>query len=140
MGHMKVASISSKAMSQLSAKSLCTTELKDAVLFRRGEPPFGIFLLRRGSISLRLEDDDGNVLIDRTVTPDSIVGLPACLSENSYSLTAQTLEECDLAFVGRKTLIELIKDDPKIGLELMRALGEEIGQMRQQILSAPATA
>lgn len=137
---MKIAAISPKAMSQLSAKAELFAEPKDAVLFRRGERPFGIFILRRGSISLRLEGDDGNVFSDITVTPDSIVGLPACLSDSRYSLTAQTLEECDVGFVGQKTLTDLIIGDPQIGLELMRSLGEEIGQMRQQILPAPATA
>jgi CRP/FNR family transcriptional regulator, cyclic AMP receptor protein len=134
---MKVASISAKALSQLFGKALSITEPKGAVLFRRGEPPFGVFLLRKGSISLRLESDQGNVFIDRAVTPVSIVGLPACLSDSRYSLTAQTLEESDLAFIGRNVLTEVIKDDPRIGLELMRALGEEIGQMRQYILSGP---
>jgi CRP/FNR family transcriptional regulator len=138
MIRMKVASICPKAMSQLSAKALLITEPKGAVLFRRGEPPFGIFLLRRGSISLRLEDDEGNVFVNRTVTPESILGLPACLSESRYSLTAQTLEEADLAFVARNTLTELIKEEPRIGLELLKALGDEIVDMRQHMLTAPS--
>lgn len=46
-------------------------------------------------------------------------------------MTAETLEESELAFVDRLALIELIKVDPSIGLELMRALGEELLQMRR---------
>lgn len=75
--------------------------------------------------------------MDRTVTPDSIVGLPATLSGDRYSLTAVTLEESDLALVDRPALIELVKSDPSIGLELMRALGEEVLQMRAILASTP---
>jgi len=75
--------------------------------------------------------------VDRTVTPDSIVGLPSTLSGGRYSLTAVTLEESELALVDRPVLTELVKSDPTIGLELMRALGEEVLQMRAILASTP---
>jgi len=118
--------------------ALRVTEPKGAVLFRRDEPAFGVFLVRKGSISLRLESGEGKVLWDRTVTRDSIVGLPASVSGGRYSLTAVTLEESELAFVNRQALIQLLKDDPSIGLELMRALGEEVLQTRALLASTPA--
>jgi len=134
---MRVAPVSQTAQSQLLANARGVTEPKGAVLFRRGEPAFGIFLVRKGSLSLRLESGDGKALVDRTVTPDSIVGLPATLSGARYSLTAVTLEESELALVDRPALIELVKSDPSIGLELMRALGEEVLQMRAILVSTP---
>ena len=134
---MRVAPVSQTAQSQLLAKARGLTEPKGAVLFRMGEPAFGIFLLRKGSLSLRLESGEGKVLVDRTVTPNSIVGLPSTLSGGRYSLTAVTLEESDLALVDRPVLMELVKSDPSLGLELMRALGEEVLQMRAILASTP---
>jgi CRP-like cAMP-binding protein len=113
-------------------------EPKGAVLFRRDEPAFGIFLVQKGRISLRLESDDGKPILNRTLTQDSIVGLPSTLSGGRYSLTAVTLEESELAFVDRQALIELIRGEPSLGLELMRALGEEVLQMRATLASAAA--
>jgi len=134
---MRVAPVSQTTQSHLLAKARGVTEPKGAVLFRRGEPAFGIFLLRKGSLSLRLESGEGKVLVDRTATPDSIIGLPSTLSGGRYSLTAVTLEESDLALVDRAALIELLKSDPSIGLELMRALGDEVLQMRAILASTP---
>jgi len=134
---MRVAPVSQTAQSRLLAKARGVTEPKGAVLFRMGEPAFGIFLLRKGSLSLQLESGEGKVLVDRTVTPDSIVGLPSTLSGGRYSLTAVTLEESDLALVDRPSLIELVKSDPSIGLELMCALGEEVLEMRAILASTP---
>jgi len=137
---MRVAQVSQAVQSQLLAKARRVREPKGAVLFRRDEPAFGIFLVRKGSISLRLECDKGKVLLDRTAKRNSIVGLPATLAGERYSLSAVTLEESQLAFVDRLALIELIKDDPSIGLELMRTLGDEVIQMRAMLASAPPAA
>jgi CRP-like cAMP-binding protein len=134
---MRVAPVSQTVQSQLLAKARRVPEPKGAVLYRRDEPAFGIFLVRKGSISLRLESEEGKAILDRTVTRDSIVGLPATLSGGRYSLTAETLEESELAFVDRLALIELIKGDPSIGLELIRALGEELLQMRRILAQHP---
>ena len=136
---MRVAPVSQTVQSKLLAKARRVPEPKGAVLFRRDEPAFGIFLVRKGSISLRLESaEEGKPILDRTVTRDSIVGLPGTLSGGRYSLTAVTLEKSELALVERLALIQLIKSDPSIGVELMRALGEEVLQMRATLASARA--
>jgi len=109
------------------------------VLFRRNEPAFGIFLICKGSVSLRLELERGQPHWERTATRNSIVGLPGTLSGARYSLTAVALEKSDLAFVDGSALLDLIKRDTSVGLELMRALGEEVVQMREVLASAPGT-
>ena len=134
---MRVAPVSQEVLNQLVAPAVRTTEPKDAVLFRRDEPAFGIFVVLKGSVSLRLESVSGTAIIDRTVTPDSIIGLPAALSGGRYSLTAVTLEESELACLNLQALFELIKTDPKVGMEVMHALGDEVHQMRAILASEP---
>lgn len=131
---------SQTAQSELLAKATLRTEPKGAVLFRRGEPSLGIFLVRKGSISLQLESGEGQAILDRIVSRDGIVGLPSTLGGGRYSLTAVTLEESELAFVEGQALIELVKSNPGIGLEVVHALGEEVVQMREILASAPAVA
>lgn len=125
--------------SALLAKAVLRKEPKGAVLFRRGEPSLGVFLVRRGSISLRLESSEGEAILDRTVRRDAIVGLPATLSGGRYSLTALTLEESDLAFVERDALLALVGSNPGIGFEILHALGEEVVEMREVLASIPGT-
>jgi len=96
---MRVGGNFKRCAGQLLALSAKKTMPKGAVLFRRGEPAFGVFLVIKGRVSLRLEGQHGAVLWERTVTPDSIIGLPGTLVGGRHSLTAQTLEETELAFV-----------------------------------------
>jgi CRP-like cAMP-binding protein len=137
---MRVAPVSKTIQSHLLAAARPLTQPKGTVLFRRDEPAFGIFLVLKGSISLRLEAGEGRAILVRKATRDSIIGLPATLSGGRYSLTAVTLEKSDLALIDRPVLLELIKGDPSLGLELLRALGEEVTQMRAILASQPAPA
>ena len=134
---MRVAPVSETVQSELLHVAQQATEPKGAVLFRRNEPAFGIFLVRKGSVSLRLEAEEEDPFWERIVTGDSIVGLPATLSGGRYSLTAIVLEDSELAFVERSVLLDLIRNNPAIGLELMRALSEEVVQMRNVLVSTP---
>lgn len=135
---MRVGAVSQTAQLELLAMAQRMIQPKGAVLFRRGEPAFGVYLVRRGSISLRLECEKGKVLWQRIATRDSIVGLPGTLAGGRYSLTAVTLERSELALVNSKSLVGLIKRDPGIGLELVRALGDEVLQMRTILASGNA--
>jgi len=90
--------------------------------------------VRKGRISLRLETEKGKVLWHRIVTRDSIVGLPGTLAGGRYSLTAVTLQKSELAFVSSHALIDLVKRDPGTGMELVRALGDEVLQMRDVLV------
>lgn len=137
---MRVAPVSKSVQSHLLAAARPVTEPKGAILFRRDEPAFGIFLVQKGSISLRLESGEGKAILVRTATPGSIIGLPATLSGGRYSLTAVTREKSELALIDRPVLLALIKANPSVGLELLRALGEEVGQMRAVLASSPASA
>jgi CRP-like cAMP-binding protein len=133
---MRMAAVSRITQSKLLAMAQTTTEPKGAVLFRRNEPAFGVFLVRKGKISLRLETEEGKVLWHRVVTRDSIVGLPGTLAGGRYSLTAVTLQKSDLAFVSSPALTDLVKCDPGMGMELVRVLGDEVRQMRDVLASS----
>jgi CRP/FNR family transcriptional regulator len=137
---MRVASVSSEIQSRLLAIAHRVSEPAGAILFRRGEPASGIFIILAGHVSLRLESHGENPLWERIVESNSIVGLPGTLTGDRYSLTAVVIEPSELAFIDRSVLQELIKSDPAVGMELIRALSEEIVQMRTVMLDAPKIA
>lgn len=136
---MTVAPVSQTAQVQLLAVAKQVTEPKGVVLFRRGESAFGVFLVRSGKISLQLDDEEGKTLWKRIATRSSVIGLPATLAGGRYSLTAVTLQKSQLAFVDAKDLIDLIRRDPALGLELVRAVGGEMLQPRALLASTAAS-
>jgi CRP-like cAMP-binding protein len=135
---MRTATVSANAQSVLFALGTRVTEPKGTVLFRKGEPSFGVFLVAKGRVGLRLEGKQGKSTWNRIATKGSIVGVPATLAGTRYSLTAVTLEQSEVAFINRTALVERIKNDPGLGLELICILGDEVVQTRTILAATPS--
>jgi CRP-like cAMP-binding protein len=110
---------------------------KGSILFRRGDEPLGVFLVRRGRIGLCL-DCENKAFPRRVLGPGAIVGLPASVSGNPYSLTAEVVRDSEFAFVSRRSLVECLRNDPNFGFEIITMLSSEICDMRSFLKSKPS--
>ena len=99
------------------------------VLFRSGEPGSGVFLVRDGLVRLSLGDNP-LVYPSRELGRGAVIGLPATFSGEPYSLTAEVEQDCEVDFVPRDRLLDLVKCNPELGVEIARVLSEEIFEMR----------
>jgi CRP-like cAMP-binding protein len=101
---------------------------KKSILFRRGDMPVGVFLVRKGRVSLAL---DGTNAASRTLGPGSVLGLPATLNGRPYSLTATVTEDCQLDFVRREAVLCLLRENTFVCFQALQILGSEISDMRR---------
>lgn len=124
---------------EFEAASRLVKKGKGTVLFRRGMASRGAYLVRRGQIELSLEDG-ADLYPTRLVGPGAMVGLPASVSGEPYSLTAVTTKDCELGFVPRKQLLGLLQSNTGIAMQLLQILSEEIAQMRQAAKAALSAA
>jgi hypothetical protein len=99
---------SAELREELQRLSTVTTRLKGSILFRRGDSPLGLFLVRKGRIGLCL-DCETEAYPVRMLGPGAIAGLPASVSGNPYSLTAEVLQDSELAFVPRRLVVSFLK-------------------------------
>lgn len=136
---MRAPTVSISTQSELLVLGNKVTKPKGTVLFRRGEPAFGVFLITKGRVGLRLGDQEEECSWNRVAGKGSIVGLPASLAAGCYSLTAVTLGESELAFLDRTTLVDLIQTNSSLSLELICLLGDEVLQTRSKLKSASST-
>ena len=102
---------------------------KGDVLFRAGEQARGAFLVKRGKVQLQLEGA-GGLYPTRVLGSGAVVGLPATVSGEPYSLTAQATQDCELNFISRKDLLALLQNNTTAALQILQILSEEIYQMR----------
>lgn len=102
---------------------------KGSILFRRGDDVTGVYLIHRGRISLGL-DYENPVYPARTLGPGTIAGLPASISGKAYSLTAEVVEDSELAFVPRGAVVACLRKNPSLCFQVMDMLSEEIADIR----------
>jgi CRP-like cAMP-binding protein len=102
---------------------------KGTTLFQRGEQPAGVYLIHSGRISLGL-DYENSIYPARILGPGAIVGLPASVSGNPYSLAATVIEDSELAFVPREAVVTCLKKNPIFCFQVMDILSDEIADIR----------
>jgi len=132
---MQKPKLSPEVQAQLQAAAISVSRGKGAVLFHAGEPCRGAFLIRSGRIKLSLEGNE-DLYPTRFLGEGTVVGLPATLSGEAYSLTAETAERCRLSFIPRRKLLNLVRRDAAVATQILLLLSEEIYQMRKAAKAA----
>lgn len=93
-----------------------------AILFVEGQVARGIFVLCSGKVKLSTVSREGKVLILKTVEAGEVLGLSATVSGASYEMTAETAMPCQLNFVGRKDLLEMLHAHSEVGVRAAQSL------------------
>lgn len=99
------------------------------ILFRKGDATKGVFLVLSGRVALSAGDDP--VRITRIAEKGSILGLPATVRNKPYSLTAETVTECQLCRVTPEPFRELLSQNPAFGMSVIAMLAEEVSVLRK---------
>jgi len=99
---------------------------RGSILFREGTPARGIFLLCEGKARLSVCSESGKRLTLQIVGPGEVVGLSAALSGTPYEVTAEILEDAQVAIVRRKDLLEFLHDYREACLQVVHLLSEDL--------------
>jgi CRP-like cAMP-binding protein len=127
--------VSAELKDQLERLATSVSKPKGAVLFRRGAAAAGVFLIRRGKVSLGL-DCNTPTYPTRILGPDSVVGLPATVAGAPYSLTAEVVEDAQLGFVPRSAVMDCLRSHPQLCFQVMDMLSGEIAEIRSAVKAA----
>jgi CRP/FNR family transcriptional regulator len=110
------------SLNQLSHKS---TLPAGAVLFVEGQAPRGMFVICSGRVNLSTTSREGKVLILKTAEAGEALGLSAAISGLGYETTAETATPCQLNFVDRRHLLDMMQAHSEVGMHSSQALSRE---------------
>jgi CRP/FNR family transcriptional regulator len=110
------------ALHQVSHKS---TLPAGAILFVEGQSSRGTFILCSGRVNLSTTSREGKILILKTAEAGEALGLSSAISGMSYETTAETATPCQLSFVDRSHLLELLQAHPEVGLHTAQCLSRD---------------
>lgn len=111
-----------QALNQVSHKS---TLPAGVVLFVEGQNPRGVFVLCSGKVNLSTTSREGKILILKTAQAGEALGLSASISGVAYETTAETASPCQLNFVDRAHLLELLESHPEVGVHAAQSLSRD---------------
>ena len=119
-----------EALEKRSSTIVCS---ESRSLFVQGGTPAGLYILRKGSASLTMESPTGGSLMSITLHPGSLLGLPALIGNEPYTLTAIAEKDAELGFVTREDFNSLMISDPSLSVRVLRVLAAEVRSARHAI-------
>lgn len=96
-----------------------------AILFVEGQNPRGVYVLCSGKAKLSTTSKDGKVLILKQAEAGEVLGLSAAISGTAYEMTAETSTACQLNFISRLDLVNLLKNQSEMGVHAALSLSRE---------------
>jgi CRP-like cAMP-binding protein len=117
---------------QQQATAISCTE--DTVLFRQGDAPMGLYILKSGEVTLTMNTPSGKEIISTKAAAGSLLGLPGLVGNEPYTLTATARAGAELGFVSRESFTAIMRTDPLLALKVLEVLAAEVRSARTAIL------
>ena len=100
------------------------------MLFRQGEAAKGLYILKSGNVSLVMKAEDGAEILHLTVGPGSILGVPAVVTKEPYTLSAKAGAGAEVEFVELGDFEELMQAEPLLFPLVLAVLAAEVRSAR----------
>lgn len=99
---------------------------RGTTLFSQGHPARGVFVLCQGRARLSVCSESGTQLTLRIASPGEVLGLSAALVGGTHELTAQLLDNAQVAVIKRKDLLEFLHRHRDACLQVVSRLSQDL--------------
>jgi len=99
---------------------------RGTALFHEGQPARGIFVLCEGRVRLSVCSESGRRLTLRVAGPGEVLGLSAALAGSPYEMTAELLDNAQVATIKRKDLVRFLHEHREACLQVVNLLSQDL--------------
>lgn len=114
----------------LEKRSISVPCLKGQMLFKQGEAPKGLYVLKSGKATLVMKSENGVEVMKLTIGPGSLLGVPAIVTKEPYTLSAKASLGSEVGFVELSDFEDLMGAEPSLFPLVLAVLAEEVRAAR----------
>lgn len=103
------------------------------VLFRRGTPSTGFYLVREGRMQLSVSNSEGTVKVLEIISPGGAFGHAVMFLRNPYPVDATALVDTHLVFVPDKAVDRILDEDPAMARLMLASMAKRLQAKIQDI-------
>jgi CRP-like cAMP-binding protein len=108
-------------------------------ILRQGTSAVALYLLLEGEVQVSREPEDGGRAVTvATLQPGDVFGEMAVLDDDTRSSSITTLGPARCALLSRWELIQELRRQPELAIELIRVLARRIRAMDERLATAEA--
>jgi CRP-like cAMP-binding protein len=112
-------------IAQLEKQAKPVAAVPGRTLFRQGDAPAGVYLLKRGEVTLKTRSD-GDAVLNVRAGAGSLLGVPAVVGGKPYSLTAEVEAGAEVSMLSSEDFIHLMRTEPLLSFHVLRMLAEQV--------------
>lgn len=122
----------------IEARAVLLHTAAGRVLFRQGQEPRKLFLLKLGEVVLTSKLPNGSTVGFRAA-PGSLIGLPAVAGSQPYCMTATTTKYSELHSISVTDFREIIGSNVRLSSRVLEILAAEVRSARIMLSTALAS-
>lgn len=103
------------------------------VLFRRGTPSTGFYMVRSGRMQLSVSNSEGMVKVVEIISPGFAFGHAVMFLREPYPVDATALEDTALVFVPATAVDRLLDEDPAMARIMLASMAKRLQSKIQDI-------
>ena len=103
------------------------------ILFSQGGAPSGLYIIQSGEAALMMESASGKAVMCLHAAAGSLLGLPAIVGNQPYTMTAMAHKGSEVRFVTRNDFEDIMRGEPALYPKVLQILAAEVGRARQAL-------
>ncbi len=107
---------------------------KDTIIYREEEHSNFIYLINKGTVKSYQIDEQGKELVTALYKEDDLFGYTTFADNQPHKETATAMEDVELAGISAMQFNQILNDNPKIALQLIQLLSDDLSIMKNQLL------
>ncbi|WP_431136861.1 response regulator [Psychroserpens mesophilus] len=107
---------------------------KDHIIYREGTHSNYIYLINKGIVKCHQIDEQGKELVTGLYKEDDLFGYTSFTDNQPHKETATAIEDTTLTGISTIQFNSILDDNPKIALELIQLLSDDLLVIKNQLL------
>ena len=114
--------------SSLTASETSQVLAPGSPLFREGEEPRGVYVIRSGEVDLFFATRNGDVkpLHVASAGAGQVLGLSTVVTHRPYDCSAIAHTLCEVGFIDQDALFRALEETPSVWFNVLRILSSEV--------------
>ncbi len=107
---------------------------KKQIIYNEGNHAVRLYYVQSGKVKTYKTNDDGKELVTGIYNEGDFFGYIAILEHSTYKETAEALEDCEIAIIGKDNFEGLINNNRDVLKKFVELLAKNISDKEQQLL------
>ncbi len=117
--------LSEKQLDKINQISIKKSYLRGEVIFNPGEKGNHFFILKSGKIKI-FKTSKGKEQIIKVFDKPALFGEAASFTGKNFPAWAEAIEDSEVLIIPRERFLNLIKEDPEIGMNLLSVMAQRL--------------